>query len=63
MQVSNEQTENGELCKQIGSSSMSCIDYKNTHFNSDWTMRHGNIIKEQIRPSSVAATTSIAPSI
>ena len=29
----------------IGSVSSSCIDYTNTHYNTDWKMRHGDIEK------------------
>ena len=48
-------TTNGTL-NSNGTTSSSCIDYSNTHYNSDWTMRHAGIEKPQ---AQLATATSI----
>ena len=39
-----------------GSISSSCIDYSNTHYNTDWAMRHG-LIEKPVTPVSVPTST------
>lgn len=44
-----------------GNNNTSCIDYSNTHYNSDWTMRHAGIDKPQTQTASSATSTTVIP--